>query len=273
MTADDRKRITADLLIRLDGVRAVMADDILPPAFLVPRLASGICTVMFGSLSPLQYDPPSTAAAVCDDIISLLSDFLNSCYGDKEGDRIAEGFFSHFPTLMTELMSDAQAIYEGDPAARSISEIIISYPGFLAIALYRIAHTLHTYGVAYLPRMITEYGHRLTGIDIHPAATVGSRFCIDHGTGIVIGETACIGDGVKLYQGVTLGAKSFARDADGRLVKGGKRHPTVGDGCIIYAGATVLGGDTVIGSGSVIGGNVWLTHSVPAGSRIYYKEG
>lgn len=272
MTADDRKRITADLLIRLDGVRAVMEEDILPPAFLVPRLASGICTVMFGSLSPLQYEQPVDYATVCEEMILLLSDFLNNCCGE-EGERIVKCLFSSIPDLKAELISDAEAIFDGDPAARSVGEVIISYPGFLATAIYRIAHLLHGCGVAYLPRMMTEYGHRLTGIDIHPAATVGSRFCIDHGTGIVIGETACIGDGVKLYQGVTLGARSFARDADGRLVKGGKRHPTVGDGCIIYAGATVLGGDTVIGSGSVIGGNVWLTHSVPAGSRIYYKEG
>ncbi len=176
------------------------------------------------------------------------------------------------PYLKEVLIKDATAIFEGDPAARSVAEVMLCYPGFFATMTYRIAHQLLLLGVPLLPRIMSEYAHEKTGIDIHPGAEIGERLCIDHGTGIVIGETAEIGDGVKIYQGVTLGAKSFARDSSGRLIKGGKRHPTVGRDCIIYAGATILGGDTVIGDGSVIGGNAWLTHSVPAGSIVFYEK-
>ncbi|MGC9220318.1 MAG: serine O-acetyltransferase EpsC [Solirubrobacteraceae bacterium] len=155
------------------------------------------------------------------------------------------------------LLLDAQAIYEGDPAAESIDEVILAYPGFLAIAIYRIAHEL--WGrVSLFPRMLTEYAHRMTGIDIHPGATIGSSFAIDHGTGIVIGETATLGDRVRLYQGVTLGAAHVSK-----RLEGSKRHPTIGDDVVIYANATILGGETVIGHGSLVGGNVWLTTSVP----------
>jgi serine O-acetyltransferase len=149
---------------------------------------------------------------------------------------------------------------------------MLCYPGFYAITVYRIAHLLYELDIPYLPRMMSEIAHSETGVDIHPGAIIGNRFCIDHGTGVVIGETARIGDGVKIYQGVTIGAKSFATDSDGRLIRGIKRHPDIGNGCIIYANATILGGDTVIGDNSVIGGNVWLTHSVPSGSKIYYNE-
>ncbi|HWX40657.1 MAG TPA: serine acetyltransferase, partial [Blastocatellia bacterium] len=147
-------------------------------------------------------------------------------------------------------------------------EIILSYPATYAITAYRAAHELNKLGVMLLPRMLTELAHARTGIDIHPGAQIGESFFIDHGTGVVIGETTIIGNHVKLYQGVTLGALSFAKDEKGRLIRGQKRHPTIEDNVVIYAGATILGGDTVIGEGSVIGGNVWLTESVPPGSRV-----
>ena len=149
----------------------------------------------------------------------------------------------------------------------------MAYPGLMAVATHRVAHVLYEEGVHLLPRVMSEYAHSRTGIDIHPGATIGRGFFIDHGTGVVIGETCVIGRNVKLYQGVTLGARSFQKDSEGRLVKGIKRHPNVEDDVIIYANATILGGDTVIGKGSIIGGNVWLAHSVPPGSRIFYKEG
>lgn len=173
-----------------------------------------------------------------------------------------------FATLCTELSEDIAFAYESDPAAGSTDEIILCYPGFLAIFVYRLAHILYLHGIPLLPRMMSEYAHSKTGIDIHPGAKIASPFFIDHGTGVVIGETAEIGRYVKIYQGVTLGAKSIA----GRDTSQGKRHPTIGDRCIIYAGATILGGDTVIGNDCIIGGNVWLTHSVPRGTTVIYKE-
>ena len=173
-----------------------------------------------------------------------------------------------FATLRAELSEDIAFAYESDPAAESIDEIILCYPGFLAVFVYRLAHILYLHGIPLLPRMMSEYAHSKTGIDIHPGAKIASPFFIDHGTGVVIGETAEIGRYVKIYQGVTLGAKSIS-DRDKSK---GKRHPTIGDRCIIYAGATILGGDTVIGEGSVIGGNVWLTHSVSPGTTVIYKE-
>jgi serine O-acetyltransferase len=167
------------------------------------------------------------------------------------------------------LQEDIQAAYEGDPAARSTMEIVMSYPGLYAITVHRLAHALYQQSVHLIPRVMSEHAHSKTGIDIHPGATIGSGFFIDHGTGVVIGETCTIGKRVKLYQGVTLGALSFAKDDTGALVKGVKRHPDVEDNVVIYAGATILGGDTVIGHDSVIGGNVWLIHSVPPGSKVY----
>ena len=161
-----------------------------------------------------------------------------------------------------------QAAYEGDPAATCREEVMLAYPAFEAISIFRIAHELYLMKVPMLPRMMTEYAHSLTGIDIHPGATIGPYFFIDHGTGVVIGETTVIGERVKLYQGVTLGAKSFAVQSDGTLVKGNKRHPNIGSNVVIYAGATILGGDTYIGDNCVIGGNVWLTHSVEPGKRV-----
>lgn len=175
-------------------------------------------------------------------------------------------FFESLPELYRVLNTDIHAIFTGDPAARSEFEVVRAYPGFYAICLYRLAHALHKLNVPLIPRILTEFAHSKTGIDIHPAAQLGEYIYIDHGTGIVVGETAIIGNGVKLYQGVTLGALSVEKS-----MAFTKRHPTVEDNVVIYSGATILGGDTVIGRNSVIGGNVWLTRSVPPGSRVYHK--
>ena len=185
-----------------------------------------------------------------------------------DGENFTAMMISRLPEIKRILMTDIEAAYEGDPAAKSTDEIILSYPAFTVISAYRIAHELYVMGVPLIPRIITEYAHRLTGTDIHPGATIGEYFFIDHATGVVIGETATIGRHVKIYQNVTIGAKSFAVAPDGSLVKGIKRHPNIGDNVVIYAGATILGGDTVIGDNCVIGGNVWLTHSVEAGRIV-----
>ncbi len=189
--------------------------------------------------------------------------------GDARHDVIVR-YLRTLPSVARTLETDVRAAYDGDPAARSEEEIVLAYPAFEAISIFRLAHELFRLGVPLIPRMMTEYAHQLTGIDIHPGATIGRYFFIDHGTGVVIGETCTIGDHVKLYQGVTLGAKSFELDGDGNPVKGIKRHPDIGNHVVIYAGATILGGTTVIGDRCVIGGNVWLTHSVPAGQTVYY---
>jgi serine O-acetyltransferase len=176
------------------------------------------------------------------------------------------------PEIQSILQDDIVAAYEGDPAAKSTMEVVMSYPGMYAITVHRIAHLLYEKDVPLIPRIMSEYAHSRTGIDIHPGARIGSGFFIDHGTGVVIGETCVIGRNVKLYQGVTLGALSFEKDAQGRLVKGTKRHPNVEDHVVIYAGATILGGETTIGAHSEIGGNVWLIHSVPPHSRVYNQQ-
>ena len=181
-------------------------------------------------------------------------------------------FLAELPRIKEMLCKDVEALYEGDPAARCREEVLLCYPGFNAIAIYRIAHVLYQLEVPILPRIMTEYAHAQTGIDIHAGATIGEYFFIDHGTGIVIGETTVIGNHVKLYQGVTLGAKSFELDEDGNPVKGIKRHPNIGDHVIIYANATILGGRTTVGDGCVIGGNTWLVHSVPPGQTVYYTN-
>lgn len=185
----------------------------------------------------------------------------------SSADQAAE-FLAKLPDIRRALALDIQAAFEGDPAARDFDEIILAYPGLFAIMVYRLAHELHRQGVRLIPRIMTEYAHSKTGIDIHPGARIGHSFFIDHGTGVVIGETCEIGNNVKIYQGVTLGALSIPRDEQGKVVRNGKRHPTIEDDVVIYAGATILGGHTVIGRGSVIGGNVWLTESVPPGSKV-----
>ncbi|MEM9835514.1 MAG: serine O-acetyltransferase EpsC [Bacteroidota bacterium] len=175
-------------------------------------------------------------------------------------------FYEQLPEVRERLREDAAAILAGDPAARSLTEVISTYPGFYAIAVYRIAHCLCALAIPLVPRILSELAHKQTGVEIHPGAKIGRRFCIDHGTGIVIGETVQIGDDVKIYQGVTLGALSVKKEM--ALTK---RHPTIEDRVIIYAGATILGGETVIGADSIIGGNTWIVKSAPPGSRIYYR--
>jgi serine O-acetyltransferase len=186
--------------------------------------------------------------------------------------RVTQEFLGDLPTVRAVLQTDVTAAYEGDPAAISNEEIILAYPGIEAIAVQRMAHVLYRRHVALIPRIMTEWAHNKTGIDIHPGAEIGPHFFIDHGTGVVIGETTVIGKRVKIYQGVTLGAKSFPKDDQGRVVKGNKRHPNIEDDVTIYAGATILGNVT-IGKGSIIGGNVWLLDCVPPHTTVYSEGG
>lgn len=189
-----------------------------------------------------------------------------------EAEKLTAELIRKLPEIQKTLRTDITAAYQGDPAAKAPDEIILAYPAFMAISAYRIAHGLYMMKVPLIPRIITEYAHSVTGIDIHPGAEIGEYFFIDHGTGVVIGETSTIGRHVKIYQNVTIGAKSFDVEPDGSLVKGIKRHPDIGNNVIIYAGATILGGGTKIGDNCVIGGNVWLTHSVQDGRVVIRNE-
>ena len=222
--------------------------------------------------------PPYAAASLSRESALLeAAELLMECLGrvlpaGRDPKAVAETLFDALPEVQRQLQTDLTAAYEGDPAAASVNEIILCYPAFPAIAAYRLANVLYLNQVPLLPRMMTEYAHRTTGIDIHPGATIGDSFFIDHGTGVVIGETTTIGEHVKLYQHVTLGAKSFELGPDGNPVKGIKRHPDIGDRVVIYAGATVLGGQTRIGSDCVIGGSVWLTRSVEAGKMVLARS-
>lgn len=181
---------------------------------------------------------------------------------EQQADELATRYLSCLPQIRSTLMTDVQAAYDGDPACRNRDEVILCYPGLQAITVYRLAHQLQLLGIPFLPRMMTEWVHGETGVDIHPGASIGAHFFIDHGTGVVIGETCRIGEYVKIYQGVTLGALSFSQDNHGKLIRDTKRHPTIEDRVVIYANATVLGGQTVVGHDSVIGSSVWLTSSV-----------
>ncbi len=203
----------------------------------------GLCQELGEALRPLEDELPQPAADLC------------------------EQFIAELPEIHHRLELDAAAIEAGDPAARSVSEVVLAYPGFAALAFHRVAHAFHELGIPLVPRLLAEIAHARTGIDIHPGAIIGRSCCIDHGTGLVIGETAVIGDEVKLYQGVTLGALSVTKGAAGT-----KRHPTIEDRVVIYANATVLGGETVVGHDSVLGGNVWLTNSVPPYSLVYHTS-
>ncbi|WP_457552069.1 serine O-acetyltransferase [Desulfobacula sp.] len=190
---------------------------------------------------------------------------------EKRGHEAALKVIQTIPDLRVSLAEDVKGAYEGDPAAKSHDEIIFSYPGLFAITVYRIANILFNLGVPQLPRIMTEHAHGLTGIDIHPGAKIGERFVIDHGTGIVVGETSVIGNNVRLYQNVTIGALSLPPNA-GKKLRGAKRHPTIEDDVIIYSGATILGGETIIGERSIVGGNVWLTRSVPADTKVFIES-
>jgi serine O-acetyltransferase len=191
---------------------------------------------------------------------------------EVEAEKFLSAFFTDLPSVRRLLWTDIDAAFEGDPAAKSYEEIILAYPALEAIAIQRMAHVLYAMNLPLIPRIMTEWAHSRTGIDIHPGAKIGSHFFIDHGTGVVIGESSEIGARVKLYHGVTLGARSFQKDEHGKIKKGGKRHPTVEDDVTIYPGSTILGGETVIGARSTIGGNVFLMQSVPPDSLVYYEE-
>lgn len=193
----------------------------------------------------------------------------DSCSG--EATRVTDALLAALPALRRTLLTDVQAAYDGDPAAANLDEVILAYPGLLAVTVYRVAHELYAMGVPLMPRIMSEWAHTNTGADIHPGAQIGGSFFIDHATGIVVGETSHLGASVKLYQGVTLGALSHPKDDRGRVIRGTKRHPSVEDGATLYANATVLGGQTVVGEGSVVGGSVFLTKSVPKGAKVAMK--
>lgn len=222
---------------------------------------------LFVGQSIKLYDT-QTLAVKLQQLKNTFSALLFEVISDEERvESETKAFFNALPSVYLVLLKDAEAILESDPAARSLEEVMAAYPGFYATVIYRLSHQLFSQNVPFLPRFFSEYAHSKTGIDIHPGAHIGSSFAIDHGTGIVIGETTIIGNNVKMYQGVTLGALNVSKETAST-----KRHPTIEDNVIIYSGATILGGSTVIGTGSIIGGNVWLTYSVPSNSVVYHKS-
>ena len=221
---------------------------------------------------PFKVDRKCTQAQIELNYAQLQIDFRNVLQPlelvlDRDIKTINDEFFSKIPSIYKDLMDDAMHYTQFDPASKSMESIILYYPGFYAISIYRLSHVLYSLKVPFVPRIMSEYAHSKTGIDIHPGATVGRNFLIDHGTGVVIGETAVIGDNVKIYQGVTLGALHVKKD-----MRGKKRHPSIEDNVLIYGGTTILGGDTVIGHDSIIGGNVWLTKSVEPFSLVYHES-
>lgn len=238
----------------------------LPGAALC-ALADDLLALLFPERAERPLPTPDAVAADLHHFRSALAGLLKAVPDlPTPAAELAAEFTHRLPALREALIRDATAIQASDPAAGDRAEVVSSYPGFYATALYRIAHALYLRGVPRLPRLLSEYAHQRTGIDIHPGATIGPAFCIDHGTGIVIGETAVIGANVQIYQGVTLGALSVTKGLQGQ-----KRHPTIEDYVVIYAGATILGGNTVVGTRSIVGGNVWLTESVPSHSRVYHR--
>ncbi|HOG18324.1 MAG TPA: serine acetyltransferase [Syntrophales bacterium] len=266
------------------GIRKRLSDQALPSRYMIGRIIESLRSVLFPGYfdfydlkeEHLRFHVGSTLDHIRRDLqeqikrgLCFICEEGQDClpYCDQKARELTEELLRRLPTVQRFLASDVRAAYEGDPAASNPDEVIFCYPGILAITNYRIAHELHLLGVPIIPRMITEAAHSATGIDIHPGAAIGKSFFIDHGTGVVIGETCVIGSGVKIYQGVTLGAKSFQLDDNGHPVRGIDRHPVVEDNVTIYSGATILGRVT-IGRDSVIGGNVWLVKSVPPGSRI-----
>ena len=278
--SDDR---IEDVLSRLDETKISEYNYFNKHTVMVPSrnevilIIKKMQSLIFPDYFRIEEDKGKSALERGEELFTLLKRQITSAYAYFDEDTVVDtesaaySVMEALPTIKSALMKDVIAIYEGDPAARSPEEIILSYPGFYAISIYRIAHELYVRRIPYMPRIMTEFAHEKTGVDIHAGATIGEYFFIDHGTGIVIGETTTIGNRVKIYQGVTLGAKSFELDGDGNPIKGVKRHPDIGNGVVIYANATILGGNTKIGDGAVIGGNVWLTHSVPPGEVVYYN--
>ncbi len=235
----------------------------------VHRFTDSVLQMLFPQFADQSYTNPETIEAelyqLRDDGEKLLTDIEPNLPASAA--VLANQFAESLPRIYELLMKDARAMSDGDPAATGPNEVILAYPGFYAIAIYRIAHRLCELGVPLIPRLLTEYAHQKTGIDIHPGATIGEYFCIDHGTGIVIGQTTVIGNHVKIYQGVTLGALSVDK-----TLAGVKRHPTIQDNVVIYAGATILGGHVTVGHDSIIGGNVWLTETIKPFSKVYHKN-
>ncbi len=254
-------RHTANELARVEAPGENSAPDYCGLRAEAERFTDLMITALFPDFAP----KPEPREVLLERAVAVLDRILARVPLSLRPEEIILAVMGNLPEVRRQLQTDLLAAYRGDPAAKSIDEIILCYPAFTAISTYRLAHILYREGVPLLPRMMTEYAHRLTGIDIHPGAVIGDSFFIDHGTGVVIGETTTIGTDVKLYQHVTLGARSFEVGEDGSLVKGIKRHPDIRDRVVIYAGATILGGETRIGNDCVIGGSVWLTHSVPAG--------
>ncbi len=240
----------------------------LPSPFLVENWLDSLLQFLFPEFSEQHYPNRNAFQRQFETNGLKMLSLLDTLQAQLPMDavQLQTAFYKDLPPIRALLQEDAAAILAGDPAAQSLVEVISTYPGFFAIAVHRLAHCLYQLQVPLLPRQLSELAHRRTGIDIHPGANIGRRFCIDHGTGVVIGETVNIGEDVKIYQGVTLGALSVKKE-----MARTKRHPTIEDGVVIYAGATILGGDTVIGAHSIIGGNTWLVKSVPPNSRIYYK--
>ena len=281
MKSDAIKQALLDSYARDGGINHLDGVN-LPSQDLIAELARDFMHVLFPgyfeSTSLAKNDVPAWLDRLLAKIEQRLSTELEKALRfakDPEpaanARRITTELLTQLPAIRRIVQTDVTAAFEGDPAAKNIEEIILAYPCVLVISLQRIAHVLYHQKVPLLPRMLTEFGHERTGVDIHPGARIGTHFFIDHCVGVVIGETATIGNHVKLYQGVTLGAKSFDLDGAGNPVKGLKRHPDIGDHVTIYAGATILGGDTHIGAHSVIGGNVWLLESMPPNSVAYYK--
>lgn len=242
--------------------------DVAPPSErqLIDAIGS-LRALVFPALRPGATGGDALAREVVGEFAGLIRTSL-ACDGAHDDGSRVHAFFAQVPAIAARLALDVRAAFEGDPAAQSELEVIVCYPGVRALFVHRFAHALDLLGVPLLPRMMAEFAHRETGIDIHPRARIGDAVFIDHGTGVVIGETASIGNRCRIYQGVTLGAKSFEREPDGSMRRGYKRHPTLEDDVVVYAGATILGGDTVIGKGSVVAGGVFLTKSVPAGHVV-----
>ena len=240
----------------------------VPSNKIIAGWALELIFILYPELSQYTYPDEDSIKSSFVKLEAQLVQIMNAtkACSNCNNEAISKTFFTDLPSIYFLLNTDIQAIHSGDPAAHTLFEVVRAYPGFYALCFYRIANKLHQLQVPLLPRILTEYAHSKTGIDIHPAATIGEYFMIDHGTGIVIGETAVIGKNVKIYQGVTLGALSINKSMALQ-----KRHPTIEDNVVIYSGATILGGDTLIGAGSVIGGNVWLTKSVPQGSLVYHN--
>lgn len=282
MPLDAIKQALLDSYAKTGGINHLDGTN-LPSQDTVTELARDFMHLMFPGFfdrtALKKQEIPDWVGRMLEKVEQRLSAEIEKCLRNgqpggaaAEAHRLASELLARLPAVRSVVQTDVQAAYDGDPAARSLEEIILAYPCVLVISLQRVAHELYRLGVPLLPRMLTEFAHERTGVDIHPGAQIGTHFFIDHGTGVVIGETARLGAHVKIYQGVTLGAKSFETDANGVPVKGVKRHPDVDDHVTIYAHATILGGETRIGAHSVVGANVWLLESIPAHSIAYYKN-